>query len=432
MFYTIKRFLRSSYADKISSTEKAELQYLTKVFPFKVSEYVLEELIDWAHRDSDPIYKLTFPRRDMLSDEHWKLLTAAKSLKEEREAVARIRHDLNPHPANQKDNIPSIGDRLFGGIQHKYKETVLFFPAQGQTCHSYCTYCFRWAQFVNLEEHKFKSKEQTELFDYLAYNKGVTDVLFTGGDPLWMSNSQLIPYLNTMIEKELQHVKNIRIGTKALAFHPERFLDEEGDVLMKKFESLQKAGKKIALMAHFSHEKELQTKKVIKAAERLKNAGVIIRTQAPLIKGINDSGALWRDMWITQVNLGMVPYYMFIERDTGAHEYFAVPLARAYQIFTEAYSQVSGLAKTVRGPSMSTDPGKVLVDGIISLGGEKKFLLKLIQSRKPELINIPFYADFDMNATWLDELNINPPWDAYLDGSQQFDREELNSIHEVA
>ena len=44
-------------------------------------------------------------------------------------------------------------------MQHKYRETVLFFPSQGQTCHAYCTYCFRWAQFVGLDDLKFASRE---------------------------------------------------------------------------------------------------------------------------------------------------------------------------------------------------------------------------------------------------------------------------------
>ena len=62
-------------------------------------------------------------------------------------------------------------------------------------------------------------------------------------------------------------------------------------------------------------------------------------------------------MWEKSVRMGMIPYYMFVERDTGAHDYFSVPLAEAYEIFTDAYARVSGLAKTVRGPSMSAWPG---------------------------------------------------------------------------
>ena len=104
------------------------------------------------------------------------------------------------------------------------------------------------------------------------------------------------------------------------------------------------------------------------------------------------------------MELGMIPYYMFIERDTGAQNYFSVPLYKAYNIFTDAYSNISGLAKTVRGPSMSAYPGKVLVDGIIQLGEKKYFVLKYLQARDPEKINKPFLAHFDETATWLEEL----------------------------
>ena len=32
-------------------------------------------------------------------------------------------------------NIPVSGDKVYSGMQHKYGETVLFFPSQGQSCH---------------------------------------------------------------------------------------------------------------------------------------------------------------------------------------------------------------------------------------------------------------------------------------------------------
>jgi hypothetical protein len=95
---------------------------------------------------------------------------------------------------------------------------------------------------------------------------------------------------------------------------------------------------------------------------------------------------------------------MFVERDTGAKAYFEVPLARAYKVFTEAYSQVSGLCRTVRGPSMSTMPGKVLVDGITQVAGEKVFVLKFLQGRNPKWANRIFFAKYDSKATWLSDL----------------------------
>jgi L-lysine 2,3-aminomutase len=244
------------------------------------------------------------------------------------------------------------------------------------------------------------------LSEYLAAHQEITDILLTGGDPMWMDNQTLFSYLDILMESELDHVTSVRIGTKALAFLPERFLGADGDELMEKFTTMIHAGKNIALMAHFSHPAELKTKKVRQAIRRLRDAGVVIRTQAPLIKGINDSADIWTEMWQISVELGLIPYYMFVERDTGAHDYFSVPLAEAYEIFTTSYSQISGLAKTVRGPSMSAWPGKVLVSGILGEGNDKKFLLKFIQSRNQELINKPFYAEFDAEATWLSDLKI--------------------------
>ena len=66
--------------------------------------------------------------------------------------------------------------------------------------------------------------------------------------------------------------------------------------------------------------------------------------------------------------------------------------------------QVSGLARTVRGPSMSATPGKVEVLGVQEVGGEKVFVLRFLQGRDPDWVGRPFFAKFDPHATWLDGL----------------------------
>src|SRR5260370_41062891 len=106
-------------------------------------------------------------------------------------------------------------------------------------------------------------------------------------------------------------------------------------------------------------------------------------------------------MWQRQARMQMVPYSMFVERDTGPQGYFAVPLARGYQIFRDAYSSVSGLARTVRGPSMSATPGQVSVDGAAEIAGEKGFVLHMIQARDPGLVGKPFFARWDPGGIWL-------------------------------
>src|SRR5690606_20603220 len=122
---------------------------------------------------------------------------------------------------------------------------------------------------------------------------------------------------------------SIRIGTKSLAYWPQRFVtDPDADATLRPFEEVVKAGKNLAFMAHFSHPREMEAATLQQAVRRILDTGAVIRTQAPLIRGINDDAKTWATMWRRQHRMGMVPYYMFVERDTGPQDYFAVPLAR--------------------------------------------------------------------------------------------------------
>src|SRR5690606_26001371 len=121
-----------------------------------------------------------------------------------------IRGELNPHPAGQRQhNMTELEGERLEGMQHKYDETVLFFPAQGQTCHSYCTFCFRWAQFIGDKSLKFASTEAGRLADYLAAQPQVTDVLITGGDPMVMKSRNLAAYAEALLDPRLDHVQNV-------------------------------------------------------------------------------------------------------------------------------------------------------------------------------------------------------------------------------
>jgi KamA family protein len=386
------------------------MKAVSAVLPFRVNNYVVEDLIDWSDLPDDPIFQLTFPQPGMLSRQDFERMYAlidGGASEEAIQAAAReIQGSMNPHPAGQMQlNVPRYEGQPLAGVQHKYNETVLFFPSAGQTCHAYCTYCFRWAQFVGLEELKFASRETDALVGYLRNHGEVNNVLFTGGDPLVMKTAVLRRYIEPLLDPTLEHLTSIRLGTKAPAYWPARFVtDKDSDDLLRLFERIIASGRHVALMAHYSHPRELESPLAREAIRRIRNTGATIRCQAPLIRHVNDDAETWTAMWKLQVRLGAVPYYMFVERDTGARNYFEVPLARALRIFNDAYRQVSGLARTVRGPSMSAKPGKVVVDGVTEIGGEKVFALNFLQARDPDWVRRPFFARFDPDATWLDDL----------------------------
>lgn len=408
--YTRLSIRQAPQWDKLASEQQQAIDIVSRVMPFRVNAYVLDHLIDWDRVPDDPIYRLTFPHRDMLSDHEFtalqNLVSQAAPAPEIDQLVRTIRLRMNPHPAGQMThNVPSLDGVPVRGVQHKYRETVLLFPSAGQSCHAYCTFCFRWPQFVGMEELKFDAKDATELARYLRRHPEVSDVLVTGGDPLVMNARSLQEILAPLLAPELAHVQNIRIGTKSVAYWPQRFVgDRDADELLRVFEQVVAAGRNLALMAHYSHARELQQPIAQQAVRRIVGTGATLRIQAPLIRHVNEDPASWSELWTTGVRLGGTPYYMFVERDTGPRDYFKLPLARAHEVFQAAYRTVSGLARTVRGPSMSAFPGKVVVDGIAEIAGEKVFALQFLQARNPLWVRRPFFAKFDSQASWLSEL----------------------------
>lgn len=407
---TIQNFRRLPQLSRFSAEELFEMEVVAHIFPFRSNNYLVKELINWEAVPDDPFFKLTFPQKKMLLPHHFKMMSTALKMKASPKILSdtanRIRFELNPHPAGQlESNIPMLDGQKLVGMQHKYRETVLFFPRQGQSCHAYCTFCFRWPQFVGIHELKFASRETDKLVRYVRKHPEVSDVLFTGGDPLVMRTEVLAAYLQPLLDAQIPHLNSIRIGTKALGYWPYRFLtDPDAPELLDLFRKINRSGKHLAIMAHFSHPRELKTAAVREAIVRIRETGAQIRTQSPLLAHINDRADLWTKMWQEQVRLGCIPYYMFIVRDTGAQHFFGVTLARAKDIFNEAYQKVSGLARTVRGPSMSAHPGKIQILGIHEINGESVFSLRFLQGRNPEWVQRPFFAKFDKNASWLDDL----------------------------
>ena len=408
--YTLANLRKLPQIEKFSEQEIFEMEVVGNVLPFKANNYVIEQLIDWNNTQNDSIFALTFPQKGMLKSEHFDQMAEVMKRgdrKEIQETANTIRLQLNPHPAGQMElNVPTLkdGTKLYG-MQHKYNETVLFFPSQGQTCHAYCTFCFRWPQFVGMDEMKFAMQEGEALAQYVKEHPEISDILFTGGDPMIMKASLFAAYIDKLLDADLPNLKTIRIGTKALSYWPYKVLtDKDADETLDTFRRIVSKGKHLAVMAHFNHLVELKTGSVKQAIKKMRETGAQIRTQSPLLTHINDDANMWAQMWQKQVDLGCIPYYMFVVRDTGAQHYFGVPLVRAHEIFKNAIKQVSGLARTVRGPSMSATPGKVQIDGVAQVNDQKVMVFRMLQGRDPEWVNKPFFAKYDENAIWLDDL----------------------------
>jgi L-lysine 2,3-aminomutase len=259
----------------LTTDQLVALEAVSAVLPFRVNSYILDELVDWSDIPNDPIYQLTFPQAGMLAPRDFlriqDLVVSGAPGAELQHAAHEVQKKMNPHPAGQLElNVPIIDGELLAGSQHKYRETILFFPSQGQTCHAYCTYCFRWAQFVGVDDLRFANREIATLLRYLQAHTEISDILFTGGDPMIMSTGVLRRYIEPLLDPQLEHLTSIRIGSKALAYWPYRFLsDRDADDLLRLFEQVVKSGRQLAFMAHFSHPRELETTAVQQAMRRI-------------------------------------------------------------------------------------------------------------------------------------------------------------------
>ena len=406
---TLENYAQMPQSTFLSQEDREAIEVVGRVLPFKTNNYVTDQLIQWDHLKDDPIFTLTFPRKGMLLPHHFKevadLIKAGDNQKL-KSSVEKIRRELNPNPSGQEHNVPEFNGVRLNGLQHKYRETVLLFPRPGQTCHAYCTFCFRWPQFSGLPEMKFSIKEDYELYiQYIKAHPKVTDILFTGGDPMVMNASLLRAHIEPMLTAEMEQIKHIRIGTKSLTYWPYRFTtDEDADEVIRLFEDIISAGKHLSIMGHFNHPVELSTDVVKEAIKRIRNTGAQIRTQSPVLRHINDDPDVWAEKLRREVSLGCIPYYMFVARDTGAKHYFELPLAECQTIFRKAYQQVSGICRTVRGPSMSDHAGKIQILGVSEAAGEKLFVLRFIQGRNPDWVAKPFFAKYNPMATWFDQL----------------------------
>lgn len=144
--YTIRHLDDLLKRASLTEEQRLRTRAVASVLPFRTNAYVIDELIDWDNAFDDPMFRLVFPQEDMLPaadvDHIATLLKNGASKQEITAAANEVRYKLNPHPAGQIQlNIPKAGEEVVQGLQHKYKETALFFPQQGQTCHAYCT---RW------------------------------------------------------------------------------------------------------------------------------------------------------------------------------------------------------------------------------------------------------------------------------------------------
>lgn len=294
-------------------------------------------------------------------------------------------------PGNQMDYSP------VEGLLHKYEMGLMYVVS---TCSAHCRFCYREELIARKEiarqDGTVKKKGLAKISEIIPYikahneivaaNGGVhpetgreklREILLSGGDPMVLNNSKLAAWFAALAEAD---VESIRVGTKEMAFYPQRF-DRSFLTLLDKFhEAYPQVG--MHFMLHFEHPDEFLQKDdegnfvedsqgfkqwvpaTGEAMRGLTSRGwLTVENQAPIIRGINDDPDALRILQREFKRAGGENHYFFCGRDIVAYKAFNIPIESAWNILNTSQRGLSGIEAHAR-LSITHYKGKTEVNAV--------------------------------------------------------------------
>lgn len=343
---------------QLTKDQELQLNKILERFPMTVTKYYLS-LIDWENFREDPIYKMCIP-----------------SIEET---------DLT----GSFDTSGEGENTIMNGMQHKYAQTALILSTH--RCAMYCRHCFR-KRLVGISEDE-TAENVEEMAAYVAAHKEISNVLISGGDAFLNSNRVIEKYLELFTG--IEHLDLIRFGTRTLVVLPMRITEDEELVsILKKYNKK----KQLYVVTQFNHPREL-TEEAVKAVRILLDAGIIVKNQTVLLKGVNDDSKVLGALLKGVTRAGIIPYYIFQCRPvSGVKHQFQVPLEEGCKIVEEAKNMQNGQGKCIRY-AMSHETGKVEILGFL---GEGEMLFKYHQAKNEADRGTIFKRKLLPGQAWLD------------------------------
>jgi lysine 2,3-aminomutase len=249
-------------------------------------------------------------------------------------------------PDGLRDPLDEVEHSPVKNVIRVYPDRIAF--CVNNECALYCRYCLR-KRMVGDEEWTMKKRELGEALDWIRRTPEIRDVLLTGGDPLTFSDDRLEWLLSEL--RAIPHVEIVRLGSRLPVTLPFRVTDALCTMLAKYHP--------IWLNTHFNHPREL-TADAEEACDRLTRAGIPVGNQSVLLRGVNDSATVMKQLCEGLVRMRVRPYYCYQAQLLEGTEHFRVPIERGVEIFRELRGRTSGFA--IPQYVLDTPYGKVPLD----------------------------------------------------------------------
>ena len=227
------------------------------------------------------------------------------------------------------DSLDEDADSPVPNITHRYPDRVLFLVSP--VCASYCRFCTRRRKVGDPE--KIPLNQYDSAFEYIAQHPEIRDVILSGGDPMMLSDRRL-EYIFQKL-REIKHVEIIRIGSRITSHLPERITQEFCD-MVKKYHP-------VYMNTHFDHPSEL-TPASVAALGRLADAGVPLGCQTVLLRGVNDSPSVMKELMHQLMKARVRPYYIYMADQVAGGEHFRTSVEKGLEIVKALRGWTSGLA----------------------------------------------------------------------------------------
>lgn len=353
---------------RLTSGEYERIREELRIFPMSVTKYYFS-LID-PEDPKDPIRRMAIP-------------TGIFSLTD-----------------GMLDTSGEKSNTRMRGMQHKYRETVLVLTTND--CAMFCRHCFR-RRLVGKASDEI-AVDPGAIAAYIRLHPEVTNVLLTGGDFFLLPSDKIAEWLELLVN--LEQLDFIRFGTRTPVTFPHRILEdpELTDIL---------AGcsnrKQLYAITHFNHPREF-TPEAEAAIRALQKAGVVLKNQTVLLRGVNDDPDTLSAVLRRVTSLGMIQHYIFQCRPVqGIKSRFQVPFAEGSLIVQEALNQQNGLGKSAEY-TMSHVTGKLRILGLTP-DGSTWFQYK--EAKNPADLGRIFPMKLDPLETWLPDPLVIPQTGRY-------------------
>lgn len=222
--------------------------------------------------------------------------------------VLPVEDELLAAPGFSNDPVGDLPATTQAGVIHKYHGRVLLINTG--SCAINCRYCFR--RNFPYADLQLSKQKQTAAIDYIKHDTSISEVIFSGGDPLLLSDNRLSQIFEQL--DDIDHIKRIRIHSRLPIVLPARITHEFIATLMQ-------SSKQIIMVTHCNHANELSAD-TVRASQALKDRGITLFNQAVLLRGVNDNAQILCELSEKLFAQGIIPYYLhLLDKATGTSHF---------------------------------------------------------------------------------------------------------------